>query len=404
VKHRQLFHSIASTLRHKKSSGQVISTVLYSSVYPSLAYPLRFSNVNNTDLKRIASPIHRVLKIKNNLDDFHHDAIFGDKSTPFALPHKNLVSYINAQKLSSYRRMIAGNENSAQVICAMTARSMRNLGGSWDDPSPSPIHAPNTPLKGLDKPQPTWATSLIEWVKPALRPQLSNPPLRHPLVTQTFLLSLIEPEDELTVDQVHTFLSITNLLYLEELYCINTYTQAEHQTHLTTLLSILPEQIHTFITRVYYIGLQMPQITRSHIIFRPDVYIRTPQSIKQILHLAPHQQALTREWTDTILTNQEWENNTKLEDIPSVYQGPRVLSRDVTSDTHYIIHTVEFGQEFHFTESFQSPTYTFNFPDALIAELPSDDLFIYTDAGYYTPNQGPGINDVGIILAEVITV
>ena len=392
VKHRQLSRSIASTLRHKKSSGQVISTVLYSSVYPSLAYPLRFSNVSNIDLKRIASPIHRVLKVKNNLDDFHHDTIFSDKCTPFALPHKNLVSYINAEKLSSYRRMIAGNENSAQVICAMTSRAMRNM-GSWDDPSPSPIHAPNTPLKGLDKPQPTWATSLIEWVKPALRPQLSNPPLRHPLVTQTFLLSLIEPEDELTVDQVHTFLSISNLIYLEELYCINTYTQAEHQTHLATILSILPEQLHTFITRVYYIGLQMPQITRSHIIFRPEVYIRTPQNIKQILHLAPHQQALTREWTDTILTNQEWESNTKIEDIPSVYQGPRVLSREVTSDTHYIIHKVEFDQEFHYPESSQPPTYTFNFPPALIAELPLDDLFIYTDAGYYTPNQGPGINE-----------
>ena len=358
AKHHKLAHSIASTLRHKKSSGQVTSTVLYSSVYPSIAYPLRFSNVSNTDLKRIASPIHRVLKIKNNLDDFHHDTIFSDKSTPFALPHKNLVSYINAQKLSSYRRMIAGDENSAQVICAIIARAMRNM-GSWDDPSYSPIHVPNTPLKGLDKPQPTWATSLIEWVKPALRPQLSNPPLMHPLVTQTSLLTFVEPEDELTVDQVHTFLSIPNLLYIEELYCINTHTQTEHQAHLATLLSIIPAQIRTFISRVYYIGLQLPHITRSHIIYRPDVYIRTPQCITQILHLAPHQQALTREWTATTITNQEWENSTKIEDIPTVFRGPRVLTREATSDTHYIIHTVEYGQEFHFPESPQQPTHTF---------------------------------------------
>jgi hypothetical protein len=128
AKHRQVSHSIASTLLHKKSSGPVISTVIYSSVYPSLSYPLRFSNLSNIELAQIASPIHKILKVKNGLDDFHHAAAFSDKCTAFAIPQKSLLATVNANKLSSYRRMVAGDENSVQVINAMMSRTMRNMG------------------------------------------------------------------------------------------------------------------------------------------------------------------------------------------------------------------------------------------------------------------------------------
>jgi hypothetical protein len=100
--------------------------------------------------------------------------------------------------------------------------------------------------------------------------------------------------------------------------------------------------------------------------------------------LAPRQQALIRHWTHTTLTNHEWENNTYLEDLPSSYTGPRVIDSEFPSDTHHIIHTVEYPQQFHFPETNQSIEHSFHFPPDLLDEIP---------AGYYTPNQGPGINE-----------
>jgi hypothetical protein len=108
--------------------------------------------------------------------------------------------------------------------------------------------------------------------------------------------------------------------------------------------------------------------------------------------LAPRQQSLLRHWKHTTITNHDWENNTKLEDLPSHYAGSRVIAREVPSDTHYIIHIVEYPQQFHYPENNQPIEHSFHFPPDLINELPTSDLFIYTDAGYYTPNQGPGIN------------
>ena len=382
-------YSICSTLQSKKTEGHIISTVVYQSVYPSLSYPLRFSNLSVEQLKKVASPLHHLIKSKNHLDDFSHAVIFNNSSTPYGMHHHNFTSYVNSCKLGCYRRMAQGSQQAQHTIHSLIARTMRYL-GAWDNPSSLPTHLPSATLHGLPKPLPTWGASLIAWIRPALQPQLNFPHPVHPTVTHTPLTDLLHPTDNLSSDELQEALSHSNILYLEELYPHYMVAPRSHSTHLDQLLNFFPETIYNFIDRVYREGLRS-NITRGQVTLHNDIFYGNAH----ILNVTNDQQIHIRIWPSPCITHTEWQNTRQITSFADSIEFPIVRNRNLTiesaTSTHYKYNDFLFPQMFHLPHPISSNEFRFNIPSDFLLSLPQGDLVVYTDCSYKSTTSSEGL-------------
>ena len=382
-------NSICSTLQSKKTEGHIISTVVYQSVYPSLSYPLRFSNLSTHQLKKVASPLHHLIKSKNHLDDFSHAVIFNNSATPYGMHHHNFTSYVNACKLGSYRRMAQGSKQAQHTIHSLIARTMRYL-GAWDNPSSSPTHVPSPPLRGLPKPLPTWGASLVDWIRPALQPQLNFPHPVHPAVTHTPLTDLLQSTDNLSSDDLQGALSHSNIIYLEELYPHHMVPPRSHSTHLEQLLNFFPATIHNFIDRVYREGLRR-NITHGHVTLHNDLFYNNAH----ILNVTNDQQLYLRIWPTPRITHSEWQNTRQILSFKDNLEFPIVRNRNLTIEsstpTHYKYKDFLFPQKFHLSYDIPSSDFSFNIPSDFLSSIPQCDLIVYTDCSYKSTASPEGL-------------
>ena len=385
--------SACSTLYHKKAAGNVISSVVYSSVYPSLSYPLQFTNLSVTQLNQIASPLHRLIQHKNHLHDFSHSVIFNHSSTPYGMHHRNFTQYVNSNKFSLYRRMSQGSQQSREIIHSLMARAMRYR-GAWDDPSPHPTTIPQPPLVNLPKPLPTWASSLLDWLKPVLQPQLHFPQHSSKLLTHTDIISLLIPSDNITPDQLHSYLSEVNLFYLEELYTTTTTSNLDHHNHLLSLTKFLPPTISQFIKRIYRTGLHM-NITPASTTIRSDMFLHTHPNTIQIVHPTTNNLvALTRQWPTKNISIKKWQSTQyrMIPELVSTIPTTRLLTYQIDTKTTHKIKSMHLQQNIYIPKSTQTPSPYFHFPPALLASLPqTGPLLIYTDGSFTQHHSTPGL-------------
>ena len=299
---------ITNTMTTKRASIGTLWSVIKLSVYPKLAYPLKFTNLSMKDIHKIAGPLRHLIRLKSNASHLPNAILFAGNATPYSLPYLDLMTHVCKEKESIMLRMLAGPTISRQIIHSLLTRATRIISDNTSfSTTPQPCQLLPHHLDTASPSHYCWGLSLVQYLQAASSNlhTTTPPPQTYPdlPVTQTPLHTLfIQTLDyPLTLSDIKDFESSYHLYFLEELF---PYTPLPPNTYLPQLLQLFPNHLHPFLTRIIRENHMNPTITPGTIILREHLILQLPQDhtphyIEGILPpLRPqdHPQALTRPW------------------------------------------------------------------------------------------------------------
>jgi hypothetical protein len=238
-------NDIINTLRQKRARKIVSNAVIQQAIYPKIAYPLKFSNLTDSQIQQVFQPINRYIKKTNYIQDFPDVVNFGKTSSPYLMHFQTLNDYTNVIKYGIMNRLLDWDLQFKYVITSLIARAMKqrrtwiytspnewlrcNTENEWNEENE--VQAENslehfTPRVNTN----TWGTTLIEFIQDGdLNINLmTNHYATNQQITQTLIHDEYDEEldysikdnqdDRFTKQDLIFTLKQYNLKYIEELF------------------------------------------------------------------------------------------------------------------------------------------------------------------------------------------
>ena len=343
----------------KRLTLQETTKVLHTAVFPAIAYPAKFTALNQRQYEAIASPARQLVRTKGHYKLHHNAVVFNNDATSYGESHKDLNDYIQGNKYAIYQRMSGGDRVAQDVVKALMARTLRQLGASMEIPSSYVVETPRIEdnavkwyshqtrtlerralglyppmnpeeaqyLKGLLEPQVatlTWGESLVQWIQqgscnlaayvPALAGQYVSPDgTSVESVTATPILDETElVMNEFTREDLIDFQLQYNLHYVEELFGALEDPASGDVTFTDELsvLDIIPDMFIPFVRRLQAKYRHDASITKGQMFMRPNIILELytdSNAWHEVLHFSANRDyPSTSEEGDSSIHTVEW--------------------------------------------------------------------------------------------------
>ena len=86
--------AITSGMTTKKLTLQETTKVLHTAVFPAIAYPAKFTALNQRQYEAISSPARQLVRTNGHYKLHHNAAVFNNDATSYGESHKDLNDYI----------------------------------------------------------------------------------------------------------------------------------------------------------------------------------------------------------------------------------------------------------------------------------------------------------------------